>query len=207
MEDILDVYHRPYDPDYPLICMDESCFQMVGEVREPIPMRPGHPVRIDDEYVRKGIAEIFLAVAPLSGWRLTQVTKRRARVDWAYFMREISDKCFPNAKKIVLVMDNLNTHNISSFYKAFPPAEARRLAQRFEIHYTPKHGSWLNIAEIEFSALKRQCLNRRIETIEEVSSEVAAWQNDRNNRNRKVDWQFDNDSARVQLKHLYPDLD
>lgn len=206
MEDVLDVYRRPYDPARPMVCMDESCFQMVGEVRDPIPMEPGRPLKIDDEYVRMGVAEIFLAVEPLAGRRITKVTEHRASLDWAYFMREISDDWFPNAETIVLVMDNLNTHSISSLYKAFPPAEARRLAQRFEIHYTPKHGSWLNISEIELSVLKRQCLKRRIATIEEVRSEITAWCTDRNNRDSKIDWQFNTDTARVKLKHLYPDL-
>lgn len=207
MEDILDTYHRPQDPAYPLVCMDESCVQLVGEVRDPIPMSPGHPIKVDDEYVRKGTAEIFLAVAPLIGQRRTEVTPHRACVDWAHFMKSISDEMFPDAKKIVLIMDNLNTHNISSFYKAFEPKEAHRLANRFEIHYTPKHGSWLNIAEIEFSAMKRQCLDRRIDELQTVRNEISAWTNDRNNRNRKVDWQFDTDSARTKLKHLYPELD
>ena len=207
MEDILDVYHRQPNLDFPLVCMDESCVQLVGEVREPIPMSPGNTRKIDDEYERKGTAEIFLAVAPLAGKRRVDVTEHRACVDWAHFMKGVSDEWFPEAKKIVLVMDNLNTHDVSSFYKAFEPAEAHRLAQRFEIHYTPKHGSWLNIAEIEFSAMKRQCLDRRIDALTKIRDEVEAWANDRNNRNRKVDWHFDNDSARVKLKHLYPELD
>ena len=206
MEDILDVYHRPLNPAVPLVCMDESCQQMVGEVRDPIPMSPGQPLKIDDEYVRKGTAEIFLAVAPLIGQRITEVTEHRTCVDWAHFMKRVSDEWFPEAEKIVLVMDNLNTHDVSSFYKAFEPAEARRLAQRFEIHYTPKHGSWLNIAEIEFSVMKLQCLDRRIDELTKIRNEVKAWTNDRNNRNRKVDWQFNTDSARVKLKHLYPEL-
>ena len=166
MEDVLDVYHRPLNPDFPLVCMDESCYQMVGEVRDPIPMSPGHTLKIDDEYERKGVAEIFLAVAPLIGQRIVQVTENRTRTDWAHFMKGVSDVWFPEAKKIVLVMDNLNTHDIGSFYEAFDQEEAHRLAQRFEIHFTPKHGSWLNISEIELSVLKRQCLNgRRIDEL------------------------------------------
>lgn len=206
MEDILEVYHRPYDERRPVICMDESSKQLIGEVRVPIPMKSGQVTKIDDEYVRYGVAEIFMAVEPLGGKRVTRVTERRTCTDWARFMKEIADEWYPDASKIVLVMDNLNTHDISSFYKAFEPAEALRLAERFEIHYTPKHGSWLNIAEIELSALKSQCLNRRIEKMETMKEEVEKWMTDRNNRERKVKWQFTTADARVKLLKLYPEL-
>lgn len=207
MEDVLDVYHRPLNPDFPLVCMDESCYQMVGEVRDPIPMSPGHTLKIDDEYERKGVAEIFLAVAPLIGQRIVQVTENRTRTDWAHFMKGVSDVWFPEAKKIVLVMDNLNTHDIGSFYEAFDQEEAHRLAQRFEIHFTPKHGSWLNISEIELSVLKRQCLNgRRIDELSKVQSEVKAWTEQRNSEVHNVNWQFSTADARIKLKHLYPEV-
>jgi hypothetical protein len=206
MEDVLEVYHRPYDAMYPVVCMDESCKQLVGEVRPPIPVAPGRPARQDDEYVRNGVAEIFLEVEPLGGRRHVEITERRTRVDWARFVRDMVDNRYPDACKIVLVMDNLNTHSVSSLYEAFAPHEARRLAERLEIHYTPKHGSWLNIAEIELSVLKGQCLDRRIAEMKTMRKEVRAWQTDRNNKHSKVRWQFTAEDARVKLLHLYPKL-
>jgi len=158
MEDVLEVYSRPYNQEYPVVCMDESSAQLIGEVHDPIPAAPGHGALVDDEYVRKGVASIFIEVEPLGGKRKVKITERRTRIDWAQFIKEMLDQRYPDADKVVLVMDNLNTHNAASLYKAFPPEEARRLAERLEIHYTPKHGSWLNIAEIELSVLKRQCL-------------------------------------------------
>jgi hypothetical protein len=206
MEDVLDVYHRPYDPQYPVICMDESSKQLIGEVTPPIPLAPGHPVFKDDEYVRNGVAEIFLEVEPLAGKRNVKITERRTKVDWAHYVSEMLNERYPDAKKIILVMDNLNTHNISSFYEAFAPEEAFRLAQRLEIHHTPKHGSWLNVAEIELSVLKRQCLPERIPEIGLMRQMVDAWNTDRNSRQTTVDWQFKTEDARIKLKRLYPIL-
>lgn len=204
MEDVLEVYHLPYDPHYPVVCMDESCKQMVGEVREPIPCQPGQPERIDDEYVRNGVAEIFMEVEPLAGKRHVTVTEHRTRKDWASQIKQMLDERYPEAIKVRLVMDNLNTHNTASLYEAFEPKEARRLAERLEIHYTPKHGSWLNMAEIELSALKGQCLDRRIPDMATMQDEVAAWENHRNDDARKIVWQFTTADARVRLKRLYP---
>jgi len=206
MEDLLEVYHLPYDPDYPVVCMDESCRQMIGEVREPIGCAPGRPARIDDEYVRNGVAEIFMEVEPLAGKRHVAVTERRTRRDWALQIKEMLDERYPHAIKVRLVMDNLNTHSIASFYETFEPREARRLAERLEIHYTPKHGSWLNMAEIELSVLKGQCLNRRIPDMATMQAEVATWENHRNNRTKKINWQFTTSDARIKLKRLYPKL-
>jgi hypothetical protein len=206
MEDVLEVYHLPYDADYPVVCMDESSKQLVGEVHEPIPCKPGQPKRMDDEYVRKGVVEIFMEVEPLAGRRHVAVTKRRTRKDWAQHIKQMLDERYPDAIKVRLVMDNLNTHNIASLYETFEPQEARRLAERLDIHYTPKHGSWLNMAEIELSVLKGQCLNRRIADISTMQAEVAAWEANRNNRTRKIDWQFTTADARIKLKRLYPNL-
>jgi len=189
MEDILEVYARPYNRKFPVVCMDESSVQLIGEVHEPIPAAPGHPVLVDDEYVRNGVASIFLEVEPLGGKRKVKITEQRTRRDWAHFIKEMLEERYADAEKVVLVMDNLNTHNMASLYTAFSPEEARCLADRLEIHYTPKHGSWLNIAEIELSVLKRQCLAGRIDCIEKMRAEVAAWNIDRNNRQTKVDWQ------------------
>jgi transposase len=175
MEDVLDVYHRLYDPFFPVICFDESNKQCVGEVRTPIPCTPGSPLRVDDEYVRNGVGNILMAVEPLAGKRFVTVTESRTRVDFADFMKTLADDIYPNANKIVLVLDNLNTHDYGSFYEAFSPEEAHRLKDRFEIHYTPKHGSWLNMAEIELSVLKSQSLDRRIPDIETLRQEVLAW--------------------------------
>jgi hypothetical protein len=204
MEAVLDVYHRPYNPEYPVLCMDESSKQLIGDIAQPIPAAPGHPVLLDHEYVRNGVADIFLEVEPLAGRRYVEITEHRGRKEWAEFIRGMLDERYPTAKKIVLVMDNLNTHGIASLYERFPAEEARHLAERIEIHYTPKHGSWLDIAEIELSALARQCLNRRIETIETMRYEVQAWNRDRNNRQTKVKWQFTCADARVKLRRLYP---
>ena len=206
MEDVLEVYARQYDRNFPVVCMDESSVQLIGEVHEPIPAAPGHPVLMDDEYVRNGVASIFLEVEPLGGKRKVKITERRTRIDWAHFIKEMLEERYADAEKVVLVMDNLNTHNIASLYTAFPPEEARHLADRLEIHYTPKHGSWLNIAEIELSVLKRQCLAGRIDCIDKMRDKVAAWNIDRNNRQSEVDWQFRTDDARVKLKRLYPKL-
>jgi len=206
MEDVLEVYSRPYDPDFPVVCMDESCKQMIGDVVKAVPAAPGHPHLVDHEYVRNGVAEIFLEVEPLAGRRHVEVTERRGRLEWAEFVRSMLEERYPNAKKVVLVMDNLNTHNVASFYERFPAGEARRLAERLEIHYTPKHGSWLDIAEIELSTLARQCLNRRIETMEAMRKEIRAWNSDRNNKQTKVKWQFTCADARVKLRRLYPSI-
>jgi len=206
MEDVLEVYHLLYDPDYPVVCMDESCKQMIGEVREPIPCKPGQPQRIDDEYIRNGVAEIFMEVEPLNGKRHVAITEHRTRKDWALQIQQMLDERYPDAIKVRLVMDNLNTHGIASLYEAFEPKEARRLAERLDIHYTPKHGSWLNIAEIELSVLKGQCLDRRIPDMPTMQAEVAAWEKDRNNSVSKIDWQFTTADARVKLKRLYPQL-
>lgn len=206
MEDVLEVYHRPYDPEAPVVCMDESSKQLIGEVKVPIPCAPGHPLLMDDEYIRNGVAEIFLAVEPLAGVRLVEITERRTRKDWAVFVKTMLDESYPHARQVVLVMDNLNTHGTASLYETFEPAEARRLAERLEIHHTPKHGSWLNMAEIELSVLKRQCLARRIDSMPVMIAEVKHWQENRNNRESKIDWQFTTKDARIKLKRLYPKL-
>ena len=203
MEDVLEVYHLPYDPDCPLVCMDESCKQMIGEVRKSIPCKPGQPKRVDDEYVRNGVAEIFMEVEPLAGKRHVSVTERRTRKDWALQIKGMLDERYPDAIKVRLVMDNLNTHNVASLYETFEPQEARRLAERLEIHYTPKHGSWLNMAEIELSALKGQCLDRRIPDMPSLQAEVAAWERNRTNSAKKIVWQFTTADARVKLRRLY----
>jgi len=206
MEDVLEVYHLPYDPKYPVVCMDESSKQLIGEVSIPIPCKPGYPARIDDEYVRNGVVQIFMEVEPLAGKRHVAITERRTRKDWAQQIKQMLDKRYPKAIKVLLVMDNLNTHNVASLYETFEPCEARRLAERLEIHYTPKHGSWLNMAEIELSALKGQCLDRRIADMSTMQAEVAIWENNRNNMSRNIDWQFTTPDARIKLKRLYPNL-
>jgi DDE superfamily endonuclease len=206
MEDVLEIYHLPYDPDYPVVCLDESNKQMIGEVRPPIPCAPGQPARIDHEYVRNGVAEIFMEVEPLAGKRHVAVMERRTRKDWARQIKQMLDKRYPKAMKVRLVMDNLNTHNIASLYETFEPKEARRLVERLDIHYTPKHGSWLNMAEIELSVLNGQCLDRRIPDMITMQTEVAAWENDRNHRSKKFNWQFTTKDARIRLKRLYPKL-
>lgn len=204
MEDVLALYHLPYDPLFPVVCMDESNKQLVGEVQTPIPAAPGQ-VRIEDhEYVRNGVADIFIEVEPLGGRRHIEITQRRTCLDWAKFIKGMLDERYPLVTKVRLVMDNLNTHSTASLYAAFPPEEARRLASRLEIHYTPKHGSWLNIAEIELSALNTQCLKRRIPDIDSLRKAAMAWETERNQRSRKTDWQFTTDLARIKLKRLYP---
>lgn len=204
MEDVLEVYHRPYDAEQPVVCMDECSKQLIGEVREPLPPKPGHVAKQDSEYERRGTANVFMAVEPLAGRRTTQVTERRTRVDWACFVQMLLLAAYPLAKKVVLVMDNLNTHGIASLYEAFAPATARALAARLEIHYTPKHGSWLNMAETELSVLSRQCLDRRLDDRDLMSREVAAWQAARNAARACIDWQFTTADARIKLKRLYP---
>jgi len=206
MEDVLAVYQSAPDEAYPLVCMDESTQQLIGEVHAPQPAGPGRVERIDHEYVRNGVATLFLEVAPLAGKRHVQVTDRRTRCDWAEFVRGMIDERYPQARKIRLVLDNLNTHSSASLYAAFPPAEARRLADKIEFHYTPKHGSWLNVAEIELSALKGQCLHHRIPDLEQMRTQVQCWETDRNQRNATINWQFTTDDARIKLKHLYPKL-
>ena len=202
----MEVYHRPYDLKYPVVCLDESSKQLIGEVSPPIPAAPGHPVLMDDEYERNGVAEIFLDVEPLAGKRNVTVTERRTKIDWAKYVKDMLEVRYPEADKVVLVMDNLNTHNISSLYEAFAPEEAFRLAQRLEIHHTPKHGSWLNIAEIELSVLKRQCLPERIPHLELMRRMIAVWNRERNTRQTPMNWQFTTTDARVKRKRLYPIL-
>jgi hypothetical protein len=204
MENVLDVYKEPYDADYPVVCMDESPKQLIEEVRPAIKMKPGLDAKTDYEYIRNGMVNIFIANEPLKGKRIVKITEFKTKKDWARFMKEIADKEYPKAIKIRLVMDNLNTHSPNSLYETFEPAEAKRLWDRFEFIYTPKHGSWLNMAEIELHVLNGQCLNRHISTIEEVSAEVEAWQTHRNNNNKKINWQFTNKEARIKLKRLYP---
>ena len=205
MEDVLDVYARPYDPRFPVICMDEASKQLVGEVRPPLLPRPGDPLRIDSEYVREGTCNLFLFCEPLRGWRYVRVTDRRTKVDWAYALRDFLQEFYAKAEKIILVMDNLNTHTPGSFYEAFDPQVARALTERLKIHYTPKHGSWLNIAECEFSVLQRQCLDRRIESADILGREVNSWQDARNAIDSTVNWHFTTTDARVKLRRLYPE--
>jgi hypothetical protein len=204
MEDVLDVYQRPYDPARPVVCVDEKPVQLIGEVAEAVPAKPGQPERIDYEYTRNGTANIFVASEPLAGWRGMSVTGQRRAKDWAEFVRWLVDDVYGEVEVVVLVMDNLNTHKIGSLYEAFAPAEAKRIASRLEIHYTPKHGSWLNVAEVEFSVLGRQCLDRRIGSVAELTDEVQTWVDDRNDEEAVVNWQFTTDDARVKLKRLYP---
>lgn len=204
MEDVLDVYHLPYHADYPVICMDEQPIQMVKETRESIPCEPGKPLRYDYQYERAGVANAFMFCEPLAGKRHVAVREQRTATDWAHEIKKLLDDIYPHVKKVVLVMDNLNTHNVASLYKTFPPEEAKRLADRLEIHHTPKHGSWLNIAEIELSVMTKQCLARYIPDIQFLNSQINAWNNERNQKTSKVDWQFSNDQARIKLKKLYP---
>lgn len=206
MEDVLEVYRRPFDPKIPVICMDEASKQLVAEVRQPLPPAPGQPLRYDCEYERRGTCNIFMFCEPLRGWRQVRVTGRRTKIDWAFAVRDLLDKEYQDVARVVLVMDNLNTHSPSSFYEAFPPWEARRLTDRLEIHYTPKHGSWLNIAECELSVLGRQCLARRIDDGQRLADEIAAWERDRNGTANQVNWQFTTDDARIKLRRLYPDF-
>jgi hypothetical protein len=204
MEDVLDLYQMPYDSDYPVICMDEKPYQLLGESRITIPMKSGKPQRQDGEYVRNGTCSIFIFNEPLSGWRHTCVCEHRTKVDWANQIRILLEQYYPHEAKIRLVMDNLNTHALSSLYEAFPPELARNLAKRLEIHYTPKHGSWLNMAEIELSVMSKQCLDRRIDDITKLRKELSAWEVNRNAIQKGVDWQFTAADARIKLKRLYP---
>ncbi len=204
MEDVLEVYRRPRDPNKPLLCIDESSKQLTLETRTPIPMQPGQLRREDHEYERNGTVNIFMMFAPLEGWRHVEVTDRRTAIDYAHLLKRASDVDFPNAEKLLLVQDNLNTHNWSSLYEAFPADEARRLVERFEWHYTPKHGSWLDMAESELGALTKQCLDRRIPDKKTIIKEIAAWERERNKNKTKADWQFTTADARVKLKRLYP---
>jgi hypothetical protein len=203
---VLEVYTRPFDPKRPQVCMDELSKQLVGETRTPIPAAPGQPERYDYEYVRKGVGNLFIFFEPLAGRREVKVTERRTMVDWAYAVRELVDVHYPEAEMIVVVMDNLNTHGIGSLYEAFPPAEAQRLAKKLEIHHTPKHGSWLNMAESELSILARQCLHQRIPDLEHLRQEVSAWQDERNQAETLMIWRFTTEDARIRLARLYPSL-
>jgi hypothetical protein len=205
MEKVLDVYKKPYDEDFPVVCMDESPKQLIEEGKPTLPIKPGQDARVDYEYVRHGVVNIFMANEPLKGRRLVEVTEFKTRKEWAKFIKRIANEMYP-AQKIILVMDNFKTHAASAFYETFEPTEAKRLWDRFEFVYTPKHGSWLNMAEIELHVLNGQCLNRHIATMDKVVEEVAAWQENRNNKNSKINWQFTNTDARIKLKRLYPSL-
>lgn len=206
MEDVLEVYTRPYDPKRPLVCMDETSKQLIGETRQPLPLRGGRPRRYDYEYTRKGVSNLFMLFEPLAGRRQVKATDRRTSRDWADLMRELVDEHYPQAEAITLVLDNLNTHTTASLYEAFAPEEARRIARRLELHHTPKHGSWLNMAEIELSVLSQQCLDRRIPDKATLEREVAAWEVERNRSGATVDWRFTTDDARIKLKKLYPSM-
>lgn len=206
MEDILALYTQPEDPKRPLVCMDEVPKQLLSDVRDPIPAKVEQPLRVDYEYQRNGVANLFMFFEPFRGQRHIKVTDTRTRLDWAEAMRELSDEIYPEADKIVVVLDNLNTHTPAAFYLAFEPEEARRLVDRFEFHFTPKHGSWLNMAEIELSVLSRQCINRRIPDEQTLKLIVQAWVNDRNSKVVKVDWRFSTADARIKLKRLYPNI-
>ena len=204
MEDVLDVYTRPADPARPLVCLDETSRQLLAETRGPLPVGPGRAARHDPEYARAGVVNLFLVAAPLHGWRQVRVSAQRTRIDWARCIKELVDVHDPGAERIVLVMDQLNTHSPASLYEAFPPAEARRLADKLEVHYTPKHGSWLNMAELELSALQRQCLTRRLGDRPALEREVAAWVDARNGAAAAIDWRFTTADARTKLRRLYP---
>ena len=206
MEDILTLYKRPYDEEYPVVCMDESSKQHLKETHQPLPMKPGKPLRYDTEYERNGTSNLFLLFAPLRGWRRIDVTASRTATDWALQIRQLVDEDYPRAKKIRLVMDNLNTHVGASLYKAFPPEEARRLLDKLEFNYTPKHGSWLNMAEIEFNLLSRQCLRDRMGDRANLTDEVGAWVANRNSLESTMNWQFTTEDARIKLKYLYPSI-
>ncbi len=206
MEDVLEVYQRAYDASRPLLCLDEASKQLVAETRKAIPVEPGQPKRVDAEYRRCGTASVFMLNAPLEGKRHIRVRERRTRKDFAEIIRRLCDELYPDADRIVLVMDNLNTHNIASLYEAFPAAEARRLVEKLEIHYTPKHGSWLNMAEIELSVLSRQCMKDYFETIEQLATTITEWERERNHRQSGIDWRFTTADARIKLKKLYPTI-
>ena len=206
MEKVLDVYKRPYDEDNPVVCMDESPKQLISEGRPSSPMKPGQESRVDYEYVRHGMVNIFMANEPLKGNRMVEVTWYKTKKDWAKFVKRIADELYPRANKITLVMDNFKTHVASAFYETFEPEEAKRIWDRFEFIYTPKHGSWLNMAEIELHVLNGQCLNRHISTMEKIKEEVDAWENHRNNKASSINWQFTTKESRVKLKRLYPSI-
>jgi hypothetical protein len=207
MEDVLEVYKRPYDSERPVVCLDETSKQLIGEVAVPVPAAPGQVVHYDYEYVRNGVANIFMIFEPLAGRRQVEVTDRRTKKDYALCLRKVADELYPDAEVIVLVQDNLNTHSPASLYEAFDPAEARRLMNRFEVHYTPKHGSWLDMAEIELGILGRQCLARRIDNVEDLRRETKTWNTDRDTANAKVNWQFTTADARIKLRKLYPSIE
>ena len=206
MERVLDVYKRPYDKDYPVVCMDESPKQLIQETRQAISMKPGHEAREDFEYIRNGVVNIFMANEPLKGKRFVEVTEFKTKRDWAMFIKGIVEGKYPKAKPITLVLDNYNTHNASSFYETFKPKKAKRLWDRLEFVYTPKHGSWLNMAEIELQVLNGQCLKRHLSTMEMVKEQIDAWKNHRDNKNSKINWQFTNKEARIKLRRLYPSI-
>ena len=206
MEHVLDVYKRPYNADYPVVCMDESPKQLIEEAHPSTRMKPGQETRVDYEYIRNGVVNVFMANEPLKGKRFVEVTQFKTKKDWAVFVRRIADEQYPKAKKITLVMDNFKTHTASAFYETFQPEEARKLWDRFNFVFTPKHGSWLNMAEIELHVLNGQCLNRHISTMQEIKEETGAWQSNRNNKNCKINWQFTNKEARIKLKKLYPSI-
>lgn len=207
MEKVLDVYRRPYNPERPVVCMDESPKQLIGETRVPIPMSKGHDRKCDYEYKRLGVCNIFLANEPLAGFRTVKVTERKCKVDWAEFIKEIADEHYPEAELITLVMDNLGTHTPGAFYERYEPVEAKRILDRFEFVFTPKHGSWLDMAEIELNVLNNQCLGRRMESIEKVRDESEAWEKARNGLDKKINWQFTSEKARIKLRRLYPSYD
>jgi transposase len=207
MEDVLDVYKRPYDPKRPQVCFDERPKQLIGEARAPVLMSPDKPRRYDYEYRRNGVANVFMMFEPLAGKRHLKVTERRTKKDWAYCIRQLVDEVYPDTDSIVLVMDNLNTHKKASLYEAFEPVEAKRIADKLEVHYTPKHGSWLNMAEIEISVMTRQCLAERMGNIERLESEALTWTEKRNAKEAKVNWRFTTDDARIKLKKLYPSIE
>jgi DDE superfamily endonuclease len=207
MEDVLDVYHRPYDEKRPVVAVDEASKQLVGEVVQPIPAEPGQPERFDYEYVRNGTANLFMISEPLAEWRHVVVTERRTAKDFAEVLRWLAEDVYPEAEKVVLVMDNLNTHKLASLYEAFPPEQARRIAERIEVHHTPKHGSWLNVAEIELSVLSRQCLDRRIASADELLKQLEPWEVERNDREVGVKWRFTTADARIKLRRLYPAIE
>ena len=206
MEDVLEVYTRPYDPRYPQVCMDETSKQLLRDTRQALPVEPGQPERRDYEYERGGVANVFMFMEPLAGRRWVDITEQRTKRDWAHQLKELVDLRYPEAERIVLVMDNLNTHTPASLYETFEPKEARRLAQKLEIHYTPKHGTWLNMAEIELSVLSRQCLDRRVPDFQRLKAEAQAWQERRDEKGGKLEWRFKTEDARIKLKRLYPSL-
>ena len=206
MEEVLDVYKRPYDPKRPQVCFDERPKQLISEVRQPLALTLGRPARYDYEYRRNGVANLFMMFEPIANKRHIRVTERRTKKDWAQCVKLLCDDIYPDAEVIVLVLDNLNTHTKASLYEVFEPAEAKRLADKLEIHYTPKHGSWLNMAEIEISVMSRQCLKERMENIQELERQAKAWEEQRNNKGTKIDWRFTTEDARIRLKRLYPSI-